>query len=132
MSLFFPLMIPALIMDFSFLVLLIWFAVIGLFLFRFFVVFQKTACVHCAAKKECLNAQAMGLEPSAYRNESCHQCLKHFHLGSSALYFFINLIKLPFPFLILIILPFSFICERIVLILDLDNPISFMISDWDA
>ncbi|HEY9246590.1 MAG TPA: hypothetical protein VIO11_07080 [Candidatus Methanoperedens sp.] len=63
-ALFLPiiLMIPALIMDFSFIVLLIWFAVIGLLLLRFFVVFQKTACVHCAAKKGCPNAQAMGLD----------------------------------------------------------------------
>jgi len=30
--------------------------------FRFFVIVQKTACVHCAAKKECPNAQAMGLD----------------------------------------------------------------------
>lgn len=62
-ALFLPiiLMIPALIMDFSFMVLLIRFAVIGLLLFRFYVVFQKTACVHCAAKKECPNAQAMGM-----------------------------------------------------------------------
>jgi hypothetical protein len=55
-------MIPALILDFSFIVLAIWFAVIGLLLFRFFVVFQKTACIHCAAKKECPNARAMGLD----------------------------------------------------------------------
>ncbi|KAF5429449.1 hypothetical protein C5S42_01675 [Candidatus Methanomarinus sp.] len=63
-ALFLPIiaMIPALILDFSFIVLAIWFAVIGLLLFRFFVVFQKTACIHCAAKKECPNARAMGLD----------------------------------------------------------------------
>ena len=63
-ALFLPIiaMIPALILDFSFKVLAIWFAVIGLLLFRFFVIFQKTACVYCAAKKECPNAQAMGLD----------------------------------------------------------------------
>lgn len=63
-ALFIPIiaMIPALIMDFSFIVLAILIAVIGLLLFRFFVVFRRTACVHCAAKRECPNAQAMGLD----------------------------------------------------------------------
>lgn len=62
-ALFFPIlaMIPALIMDFSFMLLGILLGVIGLLLFRFFVIFPKTACIHCAAKKECPNAQAMGL-----------------------------------------------------------------------
>lgn len=63
-ALFLPiiLMIPTLIMDFSIMVLLIWLAVIGLLLFRFFVIFQRIACVHCTAKKDCPNAQAMGLD----------------------------------------------------------------------
>lgn len=56
------LMIPALIMDFSFMVMFIWLAVIGLLLFRFFVVFKKIGCIHCAAKKECPNARSMGLD----------------------------------------------------------------------
>jgi hypothetical protein len=65
-ALFLPIiaMIPALILDFSFTVLAIWFAVIGLLLFRLFVVFRKIACIHCAAKKKCPNAQAMGLDNS--------------------------------------------------------------------
>ncbi len=63
-ALFLPIiaMIPALIMDFSFIVLAILIAVIGLLLFRFLVIFQRIACVHCAAKKECPNAQSMGLD----------------------------------------------------------------------
>lgn len=63
-ALFIPIvaMIPALVLNFSFIVLGILLAVIGLLLFRFFVVFPKMACVHCAAKKECPNAQAMGLD----------------------------------------------------------------------
>lgn len=35
--------------------------VIALLLFRFFVVFTKVACIHCRAKNECPNAQAMGI-----------------------------------------------------------------------
>lgn len=54
-------MIPALVISFSFPLLVIFLAVIGLLLFRMFVVFPKVACVHCSAKYECPNAQAMGL-----------------------------------------------------------------------
>ena len=54
-------MVPALIMNFSFLVLGLWLGVIALLLFRFFVVFTKVACIHCRAKNECPNAQAMGI-----------------------------------------------------------------------
>ena len=63
-ALFIPIIaiIPALVLKFSFIVLVMLLAVIGLLLFRFFVVFPKTACVYCAAKKECPNAQAMGLD----------------------------------------------------------------------
>jgi hypothetical protein len=66
-ALFLPILviIPALIMDFSFIVLGILLSVIGLLLFRFFVIFRKTACIHCAAKKDCPNAQAMGLDKLA-------------------------------------------------------------------
>ncbi len=35
--------------------------VIALLPFRFFVVFTKVACIHCRAKNECPNAQAMGI-----------------------------------------------------------------------
>lgn len=62
-ALFIPIIaiIPALIMDFAFPVLGILFAVIGLLLFRMFVVFPRVACVHCSAKHECPNARSMGL-----------------------------------------------------------------------
>jgi hypothetical protein len=54
-------MIPALILNFSFLLLAIFLAVVGLLLFRIFVVFPQIACVHCRAKNICPNAKAMGL-----------------------------------------------------------------------
>lgn len=54
-------MIPALILNFSFSLLVVFLAVVGLFLFRIFVVFPKIACVHCRAKNICPNAEAMGL-----------------------------------------------------------------------
>jgi len=62
-SLFIPIiaMIPALILNFSLFLLTLLLAVIGLLLFRFFVIFPRTACIHCCAKKECPNARAMGL-----------------------------------------------------------------------
>jgi hypothetical protein len=53
-------MLPALILNFSFLLLAIFFAVVGLLLFRFFVIFPKIACIHCRAKNACPNAKAMG------------------------------------------------------------------------
>lgn len=62
-ALFIPIiaMIPALIINFSFFLLIVFFVTVGLLLYRFFVVFPKVACVHCAAKQKCPNAQAMGL-----------------------------------------------------------------------
>ena len=62
-ALFIPIiaMIPALILAFSPTVLGMLLTVLALLLFRFFVVFPKTACIHCAAKYKCPNAQAMGL-----------------------------------------------------------------------
>ena len=54
-------MIPALILNFSALLLVIFLAVVGLLLFRMFVLFPKIACVHCRAKNICPNAQSMGL-----------------------------------------------------------------------
>ncbi len=54
-------MIPALILNFSFLVLAILLIVVGLLLFRFFVIFPQIACVHCRAKNICPQAQSMGL-----------------------------------------------------------------------
>jgi len=62
-SLFLPViaLIPALIINFSPAVLGILLTLIGLLLFRFFVIFPKIACVYCRAKNVCPNAQAMGL-----------------------------------------------------------------------
>jgi len=51
-------LIPALIANFSAPVLLVWLAVTGLLLFRFFVVFGKVDCLHCKAKKECPKSKA--------------------------------------------------------------------------
>ena len=54
-------MIPALIFNFSLLLLAIFLTVVGLLLLRIFVVFPKIACVHCRAMNICPNAEAMGL-----------------------------------------------------------------------
>ena len=54
-------MIPALIMNYSVIVLVILLIVIGLLLFRFFVIFPKIACVHCRGKKVCPQAKSMKL-----------------------------------------------------------------------
>jgi hypothetical protein len=54
-------MIPALIVNFSVALLLILLAVVGLLLFRFFIIFPKIACLHCRAKFECPQAGAMGV-----------------------------------------------------------------------
>jgi hypothetical protein len=56
-----PAMIPALIVNFSVVLLLIFLGVIGLLLFRFFIIFPKIACLHCRAKYECPQAGAMGV-----------------------------------------------------------------------
>lgn len=53
--------IPALIMNFSIVLLLIFLAVVSLLLFRFFVIFPKIACLHCGAKYKCPQAEAMGV-----------------------------------------------------------------------
>jgi hypothetical protein len=58
-------MIPALIFNFSPALLAIFLAVIGLLVFRMFVVFPKIACVHCRAKNICPNAEAMGLNDTS-------------------------------------------------------------------
>ena len=57
-------MIPALALDFSVAVLAILLSVIALLLLRFFVIFPKEACVHCAAKNICPQAKSMGLRDS--------------------------------------------------------------------
>lgn len=54
-------LIPALIVNFSFPLLTLFLIVLCLLLFRFFVVFKITACSHCSAKYRCPNAKAMGI-----------------------------------------------------------------------
>lgn len=54
-------MIPALVLNFSFLLLAIFLAVMGLLLSRFFVIFKKIACVHCRAKYTCPQAGSLGV-----------------------------------------------------------------------
>jgi hypothetical protein len=53
--------IPALIVNFSIALFGIFLALVGLMLFRFFVIFPKLACLHCAAKFKCPQAGAMGV-----------------------------------------------------------------------
>lgn len=53
--------IPASVLDFSYIVLAILLIVLGLLLFRFFVIFPKIACLHCIAKYKCPQAEAMGV-----------------------------------------------------------------------
>jgi hypothetical protein len=54
-------LIPALIINFSIILAILFICVILLLIYRMAVVFQKYACVHCRAKNICPNAQAMGL-----------------------------------------------------------------------
>jgi hypothetical protein len=62
-ALFIPIvaLIPALFINFTFLLLIILLAVVGLLLFRLFVIFGRMACLHCSAKYECPNAAATGV-----------------------------------------------------------------------
>jgi hypothetical protein len=55
------LIIPALLIKFSWLALILMLVLIGLLAFRFFYVFTRVACVHCRAKTICPNAKSMGL-----------------------------------------------------------------------
>jgi hypothetical protein len=54
-------LLPALIANFTLLLLGIFFAVVGLLLFRFFVIFSRIACGHCKAKFVCPNAEFTGV-----------------------------------------------------------------------
>jgi len=54
-------MIPALILRFSSLLLVLFLGVVGLVVFRFFVIFPRIACLHCRAKYACPQAGAMGV-----------------------------------------------------------------------
>jgi hypothetical protein len=62
-SLIFPIiaLIPALLLNFSLILLLIFILIIGLLLFRFFIIFMKVACIHCQAKYKCPQAGQMGV-----------------------------------------------------------------------
>ena len=62
-SLIAPLVIivPALVIAFSWPLLAIFLAVAALFAVRLFVVFPRVACGHCATKGRCPNAKAMGI-----------------------------------------------------------------------
>ena len=53
--------IPALIINLSIALLGVCVILVGLLLFRFFVIFPKLACLHCAAKFKCPQAGAMGV-----------------------------------------------------------------------
>ncbi len=53
--------IPALIVNFSVSLLIIFLALIALLAFRFFVIFTKIACLHCNAKYKCPQAEQMGV-----------------------------------------------------------------------
>jgi hypothetical protein len=62
-ALFVPIIgiIPALIINFSLLLLAVFLILVGLLLFRFFVIFSKIACLHCRAKYACPQAEPMGV-----------------------------------------------------------------------
>ncbi len=62
-SLIAPILIAlvALLVNFSWSLALIVVLLIGLLLFRFFVIFPKLACLHCAAKFHCPQAAMMGV-----------------------------------------------------------------------
>jgi hypothetical protein len=54
-------MLPGLFLNFSMALLVIFLVVVGLLVFRIFVIFLKVACVHCRDKDLCPNAKSMGL-----------------------------------------------------------------------
>ncbi|MHA2179783.1 MAG: hypothetical protein ACXAAH_00010 [Promethearchaeota archaeon] len=62
-ALFIPIigLIPALILNFSLILLGIFLGVLGLLLFRFFVIFPKIACLHCNAKYTCPIGEQIGV-----------------------------------------------------------------------
>ncbi|MFX0030180.1 MAG: hypothetical protein ACFE8B_13295 [Candidatus Hermodarchaeota archaeon] len=62
-ALFFPIVVsvPALILNFSLLLLITFLIVLGLLVFRFFVIFPKIACLHCNAKYTCPIGEKIGV-----------------------------------------------------------------------
>jgi hypothetical protein len=53
--------LPALFLNFSVILLITFLGLVGLLLFRFFIIFPKIACLHCSAKHQCPQAAAMGV-----------------------------------------------------------------------
>ena len=62
-TLFFPIVasVPALIFNFSLVLLIMFLIVLGLLVFRFFVIFPKIACLHCNAKFTCPIGEKIGV-----------------------------------------------------------------------
>ena len=62
-ALFFPIVasVPALILNFSYYLLIMFLIVVGLLIFRFFVIFPKIACLHCNAKFTCPIGEKIGV-----------------------------------------------------------------------
>lgn len=54
-------MVPGLIINFSIILLIVLLSVVGLLLFRFFVIFPKIACLHCSAKYKCPIGEVIGV-----------------------------------------------------------------------
>jgi len=54
-------MIPAIFINFSVVLLIVFWLLVALLLFRFFVIFPRIACLHCRAKHACPQAAVMGL-----------------------------------------------------------------------
>lgn len=54
-------MIPGMVINFSAMLLTVFIVVVGLLVFRFFVIFPKIACLHCMAKYVCPQAGAIGV-----------------------------------------------------------------------
>ena len=57
--------IPALFLNFSWILLIMLFVLLGLLVFRSFIIFPKIACVHCRAQNVCPQAKSMGFGKSA-------------------------------------------------------------------
>ncbi len=54
--------LPALFFNFSLGLLAAFLALVGLLIFRFFVIFTRIACIHCRAKYACPQAGPMGVK----------------------------------------------------------------------
>ena len=52
--------LPGLVLNFSWSILIILLVLLALLLFRFFIIFPKIACVHCRAQNICPQAKSMG------------------------------------------------------------------------